>query len=104
MAPGAVRGITLIQKPNDPDPPRVLFLHLEIPQTRNAGSMQLYRALEGYPGDRIRVIGMPLAEGAKGLPCEYRTRRLFTYRLVNTRFRKWATGLNALDLWPEPGL
>jgi hypothetical protein len=88
----------------DPDHPRLLFVTSEIPQTRNAGSMQLYRALQGYPGDRIRVIGMPLEEGAKGLPCEYRTRRLFTYRLVNTRFRKWATGLNALDLWPEPGL
>lgn len=88
----------------DPDHPRLLFVTSEIPQTRNAGSMQLYRALQGYPGDRIRVIGMPLAEGAKGLPCEYRTRRLFTYRLVNTRYRKWATGLNALDIWPEPGL
>ncbi|HVZ65432.1 MAG TPA: hypothetical protein VG936_12740 [Lacunisphaera sp.] len=84
--------------------PRLLFFTSEIPQSRNAGSMQLFRALQDYPGDRLRVIGPELAPGATGLPCPYRTRRLGIYRLVNTRFRAWVTGINALDLWPEPGL
>lgn len=88
----------------DADCPRLLFFTSEIPQTRNAGSMQLYRALQGYPGDRLRILGPALAEGAEGLPCDYRTRRLLVFRLVHTRFRAWVTGLNALDVFPEVGL
>jgi hypothetical protein len=84
--------------------PRLLFFTSEIPQSRNAGSMQLYRALQGYPGENLRVIGPAIVEGATGLPCPYRTRQLGIYRLVNTRFRGWVTGINSLDLWPEPGL
>ncbi len=84
--------------------PRLLFFTSEIPQSRNAGSMQLFRTLQGYPGDRLRVIGPAISEGAVGLPCEYRTRVLPLYRLINTRLRGVVTGLNALELWPEPGL
>jgi hypothetical protein len=88
----------------DPDYPRLLFFTSQIPQTRHAGCMQLHRALQGYPGECLRVIGPPIVEGAQGLPCVYETRHLFARRLVNTRFRRWVTGLSALDLWPEPGL
>jgi glycosyltransferase involved in cell wall biosynthesis len=84
--------------------PRLLFFTWEIPQSRNAGSMQLYRALQGYPGDRIRIVGPPMAPSAQGLPCLYQTRKLLLHRLVCTRYREWVTGLNALDLLPEPGL
>jgi hypothetical protein len=88
----------------DADYPRLLFFTSQIPQTRHAGCMQLYRALQGYPGECLRVIGPPIVEGAQGLPCVYKTQSLLTYRLVNTRFRRWVTGVNALDLLPEPGL
>jgi hypothetical protein len=86
------------------DPPRVLFCTYEIPQSVNAGSMQLYRALLGYPGDRLLVLGHAPEPGAQLLPARYETLRLLTYRLTCTRFRDWATGVNALDLLPEPNL
>lgn len=87
-----------------PDLPRVLFCTYEIPQSVNAGSMQLFRALQGYPGDRLLILGNAPEPTARLLPARYETLRLLTYRLTCTRFRDWAAGLNALDLFPEPNL
>ena len=84
--------------------PRVLFCTSEIPQSVNAGSMQLYRTLQGYPGDRLMVLGAAPEPGAKLLPCRYETLKLLTYRLVCTRFRRWVTGINSLNVLPELGL
>lgn len=84
--------------------PRALFCTYEIPQSVNAGSMQLFRALQGYPGDRLMVLGNAPEPGAQLLPARYETLRLLTYRLTCTRFRDWAAGLNALDWLPEPNL
>lgn len=82
--------------------PRVLFCTSEIPQSVNAGSMQLYRALQGYPGDHLMVLGPAPELDAELLPCRYETLRLLTYRLACTRFRSWASGLNAMNTLVEP--
>lgn len=84
--------------------PRVLFCTYEIPQSVNAGSMQLFRALQGYPGDKLMVLGNAPEPRAQLLPARYETLRLLTYRLTCTRFRDWAAGINALDWLPEPDL
>ncbi len=84
--------------------PKVLFCTSEIPQSVNAGSMQLFRALQGYPGDRLMVLGVAPALGAMLLPCRYETLKLLTYRLACTRFRGWASGFNAMNTLAEPQL
>lgn len=66
--------------------------------------MQLYRALQGYPGDRLMVLGMQPEPEAELLPSRYETLKLLTYRLACTRFRGWTTGINALNILPEPSL
>ncbi len=75
--------------------PRVLFLTSEIPQSVNAGSMQLYRVLQGYPADQLMVLGAAPAPDAELLPCRYETLRLPTHRLACTRWNRWFCGLNA---------
>ena len=82
--------------------PKVLFCTWEIPQSVNAGSMQLFRALKGYPGDRLLVMGPSPELDAEVLPCRYERLKLLTYRLACTRFRSWTSGLNALNTIIEP--
>ena len=84
--------------------PRVLFFTSEIPQSVNAGSMQLYRVLQGYPGEKLMVMGWPPEKDAKLLPCRYETVKLLTYRMACTRSRHWMSGLNALNTIWEPQL
>jgi hypothetical protein len=84
--------------------PKTLFCTSEIPQSVNAGSMQLFRALQGYPGDRLMILGAPPEADAQLLPCRYESLKLLTYRLACTRFRGWTSGLNACNLWIEPQL
>lgn len=66
--------------------------------------MQLYRALQGYPGDRLMVIGATPDPSAALLPCRYDAVRLATYRLACTRIRRVTSGLNALNTLLEPQL
>jgi hypothetical protein len=82
--------------------PKTLFVTAEIPQSVNAGSMQLFRVLQGYPGEKLMVLGPPPEEGAERLPCRYEALNLLTSRLAYTRFHRWATGLNALSMRFEP--
>jgi len=84
--------------------PRVLFFTSEIPQSVNAGSMQLYRVLQGYPGEKLMVMGFSPEKDAQLLPCRYETVKLLTYRLACTRLRHWMSGLNALNTAWEPQL
>jgi len=81
-----------------------LFFTSEIPQSVHAGSMQLYRVLQGYPGEKLMVMGWPPEKDAKLLPCRYETVKLLTYRLACTRLRHWMSGLNALNTVWEPQL
>ncbi len=64
--------------------------------------MQLFRALQGYPGDRLLVLGPPPEPDAQLLSCRYEVLKLLTYRLACTRFREWTSGLNALNTLIEP--
>jgi hypothetical protein len=82
--------------------PRTLFCTAEIPQSMNAGSMQLFRVLQGYPGEKLMVLGPPPEKDAELLPCRYEAVNLLTSRLVYTRFHRWASGLNALSAPFEP--
>ncbi|MCC6212381.1 MAG: hypothetical protein IT513_15195 [Burkholderiales bacterium] len=84
--------------------PKVLFCTSEVPQSVNAGSMQLYRALSDYPGDRLMVLGPAPEKDAQRLSCRYETLELLTYRLACTRFRAWMSGLNAVNRVFEPQL
>src|SRR4051794_28677245 len=76
--------------------PRVLFCTYEIPQSINAGSMQLFRVLQDYPAKQLMVLGPTPERDADLLPCRYERLQLLTYRLSCTRFREWFAGLNAL--------
>lgn len=51
--------------------PKILFLADEIPQSRNAGSILFYRLLEGYPSDKLMVVGRKPSPGAEPLACRY---------------------------------
>ncbi len=81
-----------------------MFFTSEIPQSVNAGSMQLYRVLQGYPGEKLMVMGWPPEKDAKLLPCRYEMVKLLTYRLACTRLRHWMSGMNALNTVWEPQL
>ena len=64
--------------------------------------MQLFRVLQGYPGDRLLVLGPSPEPDAQLLSCRYEVLKLLTYRLACTRFREWTSGLNALNTFIEP--
>jgi glycosyltransferase involved in cell wall biosynthesis len=64
--------------------------------------MQLFHVLQGYPGDRLLVLGPPPEPDAQLLPCRYEPLKLLTYRLACTRFREWTSGLNTLNTFIEP--
>jgi hypothetical protein len=64
--------------------------------------MQLYRVLQGYPAEKLLVLGPPPEKEAELLPCRYEAINLLASRLTYTRFRRWATGLNALSTRFEP--
>lgn len=81
--------------------PRVLVLTREIPQSVNAGSQQLYRVLQGYPSERLLVLGPAPAEGAQTLSCRYLTLELPVNRWVNTRLHEWVNLANALGCIPD---
>jgi len=62
--------------------------------------MQLYRVLQGYPGEKLMVMGFSPEKDAQLLPCRYETVKLINQRMACTRFRGWMIGLNALNtMW-----
>jgi glycosyltransferase involved in cell wall biosynthesis len=81
--------------------PRVLVLTREIPQSVNAGSQQLLRVLEGYPAEKLLIVGPPPPEGAAKLGCRYETFVPKAERWVNTRFHNQVNLANALGLIPD---
>lgn len=83
------------------DMPRVLILTREIPQSVNAGSQQLFRVLQGYPADKLLVVGPPVPAGASKLPCRYETFVPRIERWVSTRWHEQVNLANALGLVPD---
>ena len=84
--------------------PRVLVLTREIPQSVNAGSQQLYRVLQGYPAEKLVVIGPALPADASKLACRYETFVPKAERWVNTRFHHHVNVANALGMIPDYSL
>jgi len=83
------------------DLPRVLVLTREIPQSVNAGSQQLFRVLQGYPPEKLLVVGPPVPEGAARLRCRYETFIPKADRWVSTRLHNQVNLANALGLIPD---
>lgn len=81
--------------------PRVLLLTREIPQSVNAGSQQLFRVLQGYPSDKLLVVGPSVPAGAEQLPCRYEVFVPKADRWVSTRLHKHVNLANALGLIPD---
>ena len=52
--------------------PRILFLADEIPQSKNAGSIQFLRIFQNYPIDKILIVGRKPLPGAEILGCVYK--------------------------------
>lgn len=78
--------------------PAVLCLMREIPQTVNAGSLQLFRVLTDYPPDRLMVIGPAPHPAAERLPCRYATLELRIKRWIDTRLHCYANLANVVGL------
>lgn len=110
--------------------PRVLVLSEDIPQTRNAGGIVLWRLFAGYgegeklksgnaepepqagtgPSQKLKnehdaklfVIGPKTHAGAELLACPYRELSMPLRRLETSRFSVWKRSLQALGLIPLP--
>ncbi|MEP6782571.1 MAG: hypothetical protein ABI983_02815, partial [Acidobacteriota bacterium] len=85
--------------PSVSDDPNVLLLSGAIPETRFAGSLLLYRLLQGYPPERICAVGPKPHAQSELLPIRYEylapTR---SARLNLTRFAGLKRSLEAIGL------
>jgi glycosyltransferase involved in cell wall biosynthesis len=84
--------------------PRVLVLSQTVPQTVYAGSIVLYRLLQGYPSDRVLVVGAPPHPSARVLACRAEALRLPLERLERTRLSRLMRSCRACGLLPGPRL
>jgi len=80
--------------------PSLLLLSDEGPQTSTAGGMVLFRLLEDYPKERLRVIERRVEPGCTRLPCRYETLTTPGQRFEHTRFHRWKNSLRAFGLVP----
>ena len=74
----------------------ILIYTYEIPNNRHAGSMQLLRVFQGYPADKLLVLGPKPPAEARLLDCPYRQIPFPIQRWRNTRFHRWAMSLPIL--------
>lgn len=79
--------------------PNILIISSQIPQTINAGSLQLYRVLEQYPKENIRSIG-PIEAKAEQLAQSFDP-FVLPIRLTTTRFAHIANTLNTVKMLPD---
>ena len=84
--------------------PRLLVLSQTIPQTVYAGSILLYRLLQGYPLERLLVAGPAPHPSARLLGCRAEGLRLSLGRLERTRLSRLVRSLRAWRLLPGPRL
>ena len=79
--------------------PKILFLADEIPQSKNAGSIQFLRIFQNYPTDKILVIGRKPLPGAETLDCVYQELVFkLSDRIRLSRFHKIIPNLEAMGL------
>ncbi len=81
--------------------PNLLVISQAIPETVYAGSIQLHRLLNNYPGEQLLVIGPSPQPKAKLLPCRYETLKLKLERLTRTRFATLVRSLRTYRVLPE---
>ncbi|NBR69822.1 MAG: hypothetical protein EBT69_06555 [Verrucomicrobia bacterium] len=74
----------------------ILIYTYEIPNNRHAGSMQLLRVFQGYPADKLLVLGPKPPAEARLLDCPYRQIPFPIQRWRNTRIHQWAMSLPIL--------
>jgi glycosyltransferase involved in cell wall biosynthesis len=79
---------------------KILILSGQIPYSVSAGNIQLLRLFSDYPADKLLVIGPPVPEGAKRLPCRYESLLPPLSRLNTTRFHAWKRTARILGLIP----
>jgi hypothetical protein len=86
--------------PSAPDTfPRLLILSAAVPETWLAGSMMLYRMLQGYPSERILAVGPKPHPRSELLSCEYRyLAPTASGRFDLTRFAQLKRSLESLGL------
>ena len=83
--------------------PKILFIADEIPQTKNAGSIQFYRLLQEYPPERLIVMGRQTEHDVEKLPCSYYSFNFpLAERLRVTRFTSFVGDAQALGFFLKP--
>jgi glycosyltransferase involved in cell wall biosynthesis len=80
--------------------PRVLLLSDEGPQTSSAGGILLFRLLQDYPPDRLRVIERRLEPDVQRLACRYDALKTPWRRFEGSRFNRSKRSLRAFGLVP----
>ena len=79
--------------------PRLLYVGDVPVEASYHGSALLYRLLDGYPADRLRIIeaGTALSQPARRLPgVRYEDLRLPLSRLQTTRLSRWYGATNLI--------
>lgn len=84
------------------EPPRVVVISEVIPQTVYAGNILLFRLFNGYPADRLLVVGPRPERDATRLPSNYRSIKQIGARLDRTRLAKVPRTLDAFGLRRVP--
>jgi glycosyltransferase involved in cell wall biosynthesis len=80
--------------------PRILLFSDEGPNLRSAGGILLYRLLDSYPRDLLRVIERD-ADSARGhLDCRYDSLVMPWRRFEQSRFNRWKRSLRGFGLVP----
>jgi glycosyltransferase involved in cell wall biosynthesis len=81
--------------------PNLLIVSQVIPQSVNAGSIQLLRLLKDYPAEKLSVFGTPPSSDAELLDCDYQSFRLALERLHFTRLSKFTRSLRVYKMLPR---
>ena len=84
--------------------PSLLILSDEGPQMSTAGGIVLFRLLEDYPAERLRVIEASVEPGRTRLACRYDALTAPWRRFQFTRFHRWKSSLRAFGLEPSVSL
>jgi glycosyltransferase involved in cell wall biosynthesis len=80
--------------------PKLLLLSDEGPQMSTAGGILLFRLLQNYPTDRLRVIERRVEPGRTRLNCRYDSLATPWRRLEQSRFHRWHRTFRAFGLVP----
>lgn len=80
--------------------PKLLLLSDEGPQMSTAGGILLFRLLQNYPAEQLRVIERKVEPGRTRLNCRYDSLTTPWRRFEQSRFHRWKRSLRAFGLVP----